>query len=225
MTETLSKIWRRSSAGRRLFFFCIFGLVAASCFAQSVVKKFEDAGGSGKVPYNFRIIDQTLMAGGYLLNPVKKNNSAEKVREYIRQLRELGARSVILLHVPLKDAFTDQLARLCSEEHVDLVKMRMNSQQVPDEKQTAMIMDRIASGAYIHCMWGCDRTGAIIARYLRHKHGFSGRQAFEAIIGGGTHAGPLGGFKKVPGNLNLLQYFWPEVASEAPEILAVYQPR
>lgn len=175
------------------------------------------------MPFNFRVIDNTLLAGGYLFNPVNKQNQPEKVREYLRLLKEMGAKSLLLLHVPLKDPLTDQLAHLCREENVALVKMRMNSQQVPDERQTTMIMDLIASGTYVHCMWGCDRTGAVIARYLRQKRGFSGREAFNAIIGGGTHAGLLGGFKKVPANLNLLLYFWPEVASEAPEISAEYQ--
>lgn len=199
---------------------CVFHF--ACCQAQSTVVKYADATGSGQVPYNFRVIDNSLLAGGYLFNPVKKNNSDEKVAEYLRLLKKMGATSLLLLHVPLRDSFTDRLAEIAKHEKIQLVKMRMNAEQVPNSTQTSEIMQLIASGTYVHCMWGCDRTGAIIASYLRHRHGYSGKQAFEAIIGGGSHAGPLGGFKRVPGNLNLLLYFWPEVGKEAPEILAEY---
>jgi len=219
---------------RRLFFqrrFLVFLLVwlvwhiFPALSAESHAEKFSDAGGSGAVPYNFRIIDGRLMAGGYLFNPVSKSNDDARVRDYLRFLRAKGANSVILLHVPLKDIFTDRLASLCQQENMQLVKMRMNSEQVPDAAQTENLMQLIASGSYVHCMWGCDRTGAIIARYLRHQHDYTGRQAFAAIVGGGTHAGPLGGFKRTPANLNLLLYFWPEVASEAPEILSEYKKK
>ncbi len=201
---------------------CLF--VSLCCSAQSTSVKYPDSGGSGSVPYNFRAVDGSLLAGGYLFNPVKKNNSDAKVSEYVRLLKKMGAHSLLLLHVPLKDAFTDRLSEICRQEQIPLVKMRMNAAEIPDQKQTDQIMKLIASGTYVHCMWGCDRTGAIIARYLRNRHGYSGKKAFEAIIGGGSHAGPLGGFKKVPGNLSLLLYFWPEVGREAPEILAEYQP-
>ncbi len=222
MTVFFKYIWRHSFWERRLVFFLIL-LSQGLCLAQSTVVKYDNAGGSGPVPYNFRVIDGRLMAGGYLFNPVKKHNSDQKVTEYLRLLKKMGATSLLLLHVPLKDSFTDRLAGLCRQENLELVKMRMNSTQVPDKAQTACILEKIASGTYVHCMWGCDRTGAIIARYLRAKHGYSGRRAFDAIVGGGTHAGPLGGFKRVSGNLNLLLYFWPEVGIEAPEILKEYQ--
>ena len=220
---------RRSLCGRRIVFllFLVVLLPATGEYklpenADSSSIKFDDAGGSGKYPYNSRIIDGRLLAGGYLFNPVNKSNSSEKVREFLRLLRSLGARSVILLHVPLKDSFTDQLQQLCDEEQIELFRQRMNDREVPDAKQFKKMLELINAGAYVHCMWGCDRTGAIIARYLRHTHAYTGRQAFEAVIGGGTHAGPLGGFKKVPGNRNLLLYFWPEVAIEAPEVFRLY---
>jgi len=224
----LNGSYRRLCFQRRFLvfvFFCLVWPIHSLMSAGSHVEKFSDAGGSGAVPYNFRIIDGRLMAGGYLFNPVKKSNEDAKVRDYLRFLKEKGADSVILLHVPLKDTFTDRLASLCRSENIQLVKMRMNSEQIPDAAQTKKLLQLIASGTYVHCMWGCDRTGAIIARYLRQQHNYTGRQAFEAIIGGGSHAGPLGGFKRTPANLNLLVYFWPEVASEAPEILAEYQKK
>lgn len=228
--QALFELLRRSLCGRRivLLLFFVFVMQSVICEpnaperADSQSIKFDDAGGSGKYPYNSRIIDGRLLAGGYLFNPVNKSNSPEKVREFLRLLRELGASSLILLHVPLNDVFTDQLQKLCDEEQIELFKLRMNDHEVPDEEQFKKTLELIKAGTYVHCMWGCDRTGAIIAKYLRHMHAYTGRHAFDAVVFGGTHAGPLGGFKKAPGNRNLLLYFWPEVAEEAPEIFKLY---
>ena len=186
--------------------------------AKSVCVKQEDVNGSGKYPYNFRLIDNCLAAGGSLFNPVSKLNSDEKVCEYIRFLKNLGINSLMLLHVPLKtDSLTARLEACCKKEGMELIKMRMNAEQLPTNEQTEFLMNAIASGSYVHCMWGCDRTGAIIGKYLRTK-GYSGEQALEAIVNKGSHAGKLGGFKRKSGNKNLLLYFWPEVEKENPEI-------
>ena len=184
---------------------------------ESICEKQEDVGGSGVYPYNYRLIDNCLAAGGSLFNPVSKSNSDDKVCEYIRFLKKNGINSLMLLHVPLKDSLTPRLEQCCQKEGMELIKMRMNAEQLPNEEQTKYLMDAIASGSYVHCMWGCDRTGAIIGKYLRTK-GYSGREALDAIVNKGTHAGKLGGFKRKSGNKNLLLYFWPEVKLEAPEI-------
>lgn len=211
---------------QRCFIFCrrlcfLFFLVCfANClFAgeKSNCQKFDDVNGSGRYPYNYRLIDGKLAAGGSLFNPVSKNNSDEKVAEYLKYLKNAGITSLILLHVPLKDTFTPRLEQICQREGIELIKMRMNAEQVPDEKQTEFLMNTIASGSYAHCMWGCDRTGAIIGKYLRTR-GYTGKEALDAICNGGTHAGKLGGFKRKSGNKNLLLYFWPEVASESPAV-------
>ena len=184
---------------------------------ESICEKQEDVGGSGVYPYNYRLIDNCLAAGGSLFNPVSKSNSDDKVCEYIRFLKKNGINSLMLLHVPLKDSLTPRLEQCCQKEGMELIKMRMNAEQLPNEEQTKYLMDAIASGSYVHCMWGCDRTGAIIGKYLRTK-GYSGREALDAMVNIGTHVGKLGGFKRKSGNKNLLLYFWPEVKLEAPEI-------
>ncbi len=188
----------------------------------SVCEKQEDVNGSGKYPYNFRLIDNCLAAGGSLFNPVSKLNSDEKVCEYIRLLKNLGINSLMLLHVPLKtDSLTARLEACCQKEGMELIKMRMNAEQLPTDEQTVYLMNAIASGSYVHCMWGCDRTGAIIGKYLRTK-GYSGKEALDAIVNKGSHAGRLGGFKRKSGNKNLLLYFWPEVEEENPEIYSEF---
>lgn len=205
-----------------LFSFCFDSNVFAEIFQEpqkieSICEKQDDVGGSGVYPYNYRLIDNCLAAGGSLFNPVSKSNSDDKVCEYIRLLKKNGISSLMLLHVPLKDSLTPRLEQCCQKEGMKLIKMRMNAEQLPNEEQTKHLMEAIAFGSYVHCMWGCDRTGAIIGKYLRTK-GYSGREALEAIVNNGTHAGKLGGFKRKSGNKNLLLYFWPEVKVEAPEI-------
>ena len=94
---------------------------------DSICIKEEDVNGSGQYPYNFRLIDNCLAAGGSLFNPVSKSNTDEKVCDYIRYLKKIGISSLMLLHVPLKkDLLTSRLEDCCKKEGIELIKMRMN---------------------------------------------------------------------------------------------------
>jgi|GEM_PF-862601 len=179
-------------------------------------------GGDDK-PYNFRSIDGKLFAGGSLLNPLPPKNSLEKVTRILRYLKKLGVKSIIALHVPISD--NDELAileKICNQEGLTLIKNRMNAAEVPNASQTDAILTAIDKGAYVHCQWGCDRTGGIIAKYLRVRKGYTGEQAWKAIIPDGTHSGPISGFKKKIGNKNLVLYFWPEVVNENRDVCEIY---
>jgi hypothetical protein len=170
------------------------------------------------------MIDRTFFAGGFLFNPVTKANSDKKVEEFLLKLKDFGVKHIVLLHVPLKsDRFQELLAKKCKKLALNFIKCRMNSVTVPTEAQTKVIFEAISEGAYIHCMWGCDRTGAIIGKYLTEKKAFTPLKAWKAIIKNGSHAGKLGGFKKIPGNRNLLLYFWPGVGKESPEVFKFYK--
>jgi len=135
----------------------------------------------------------------------------------------MGVKTVITLHVPSgTDRKNRVLERLCHEEGLVWLPCRMTGEQVPDAKQTAALLSAIDAGAYVHCQWGCDRTGAVIAKYLRVRHGWSGIDAWKAVISGGSHAGPIGGFKQKPQYSLLVRYFWPEVTSESPDACKIY---
>ncbi|HEY9070113.1 MAG TPA: hypothetical protein VIV61_07630, partial [Candidatus Ozemobacteraceae bacterium] len=158
-----------------------------------------DARGDGPRPYNFRVIDDHLFAGGTLFHPVTGANPDALVRRYLRELKGMGAKTVITLHVPSgRDRQLERLRRLCREEGLAWLPCRMTAEQVPDASQTARLLGAIDGGAYVHCQWGCDRTGAVIAKYLRERHGWSGIDAWKAVIANGSHAGPIGGFKQKP---------------------------
>jgi hypothetical protein len=198
-------------------------LQAADESEKSYCTKWSDAGGSGAVPYNFRSIDGKLFAGGNLFNPVSHANPPEKIREYLRFLKQQGAVSVIALHVP--GAGSEELRlleELSGEEGLKFRRRRMTAYIVPTASETEFLMQDIREGAYIHCMWGADRTGAVIAKYLRLFRGYSGEEAWKAVINGGSHAGPLGGLKQKPEYKNLVLYFWPEVVEENPTICRIY---
>lgn len=219
----------------RMFRFLVIGVLVLSLVlpasAQgnatgSVCIKGEAAQskGSGPLPYNFRAIDGRLFAGGTLFNPETWANDEPLVRRYVRDLRGRGVKTIITLHVPSgSDRFNDALRRICREEGLRWLPRRMTAEQVPDDRQTAELLAAIDAGAYVHCQWGCDRTGAMIAKYLRARCGWSGLDAWKAVVGGGSHAGPIGGFKKKPSYALLVTWFWPEVTRESPEICDIYR--
>ncbi len=186
--------------------------------------KFDDVKGSGKYPYNFRVIDNKLFAGGNLFNPVTLKNSPERVKKYLMLLKLIGARNIVALNVPLNHGRELKLIKeFCVELNINFYACRMNSETVPDDTQTETIMRMIDEGAYIHCNWGCDRTGAIIARYLVARRGYNGEEAFNAVISKGSHSGLLGGLKQTPTYKKLVLYFWPDIAAQNPETASRYE--
>jgi protein-tyrosine phosphatase len=186
--------------------------------------KFDDVKGSGKYPYNFRVIDNKLFAGGNLFNPVTLSNSAERVKKYLMLLKVIGAKNIIALNVPAtQNRELKMVKQLCAELGLNFYACRMNSETVPDDKQTVTLMRLIDEGAYVHCNWGCDRTGAVIAKYLVLKKGYSGEEAFKAVISKGSHSGSLGGLKQTPTYKKLVLYFWPEIAEQNPNAADKYR--
>ena len=186
--------------------------------------KFDDVRGSGKYPYNFRVIDNKLFAGGNLFNPVTLSNSTERVKKYLMLLKIIGAKNIIALNVPAVQSRENRIVKeLCAELGLNFYTCRMNSETVPDDEQTDTLMRLIDEGAYVHCNWGCDRTGTIIAKYLILKKGYSGEEAFKAVISKGSHSGSLGGLKQTPTYKKLVLYFWPEIAEQDPKAAGKYR--
>lgn len=219
--------------GFRVLAFCALFLVPCHCSVAletiaatgsvCVRAELKCARGSGALPYNFRAIDGRLFAGGTLFNPETGSNDGALVRRYVRDLRARGVKTVITLHVPAgADRNGKILDKICREEGVRWLPRRMTAEQVPDDRQTAEMLAAIDAGAYVHCQWGCDRTGAVIAKYLRARRGWKGIDAWKAVISGGSHAGPIGGFKQKPSYALLVTWFWPEVTEESPEACALY---
>jgi len=210
---------------KKIFTLFIIILLTSFCFGEekSICVKMDNVGGSCKYPYNFRCIDNKLFAGGNLFCPPNLDNSNEKVKDYIKFLKSLGVKNFIILNVPTNNSAKNSiLKKLIQEEGLNYYECSMNAEKVPTQEQTLKIMDLIENKAYVHCMWGADRTGAIIAKYLCLKKGYSGFEAWKAIIQGGSHAGKMGGFKKDPNYQKLVLYFWSNVLKENKEVCKIY---
>ena len=207
---------------------CIILLILLLClincklFSQEICRNFSDNLGSGKYPYNFRVIDDKLFAGGNLFNPVGHLNSHEKVYEFIKLLKSMGVTSIILLNVPSDKKESSFIKKISQKEGLKYFECPMSYEKVPDKTQTEQIMKLIEGRAYVHCNWGADRTGAIIAKYLRLKKNYSGYDAWRSVIKGGSCAGTIGGLKQKPDYKNLVLYFWPEIVYENEQVCGIY---
>jgi len=187
-----------------------------SIAATSVCEKFPAKliGGTGPLPYNYRIIDGHIHAGGHPLNPNGFMNTDKQVLSILNYLKSKGV--VWIIDLENTKGIQGIYSALIEKAKMKRLHIPMSSSKVPTEEEWKNMKELMKGKVYIHCKWGADRTGAVIARYLVEEKGYSVREAFNAVIGGGSHAGVLGGFKKDLYNKNLLKFFCkdPKLARE-----------
>jgi len=154
----------------------------------------KEVAGTGPYPYNFHIIDDHVYAGGHPLNPKTKfNNSDEQVLSILDYLKSLGVLTVINLENTR--SIQARYAKLLGSAGMKQLHIPLSSSHVPNKKEWKEITFALQQPVYIHCMWGADRTGAVVGRYLVEKYNFSSKEAYQAVISRGKYAGPLGGLK------------------------------
>ncbi|MFH2033142.1 MAG: hypothetical protein ABIJ26_00355 [Candidatus Margulisiibacteriota bacterium] len=147
------------------------------------------------LPYNYRVIDDHIHAGGHPLNPATKfGNTDQQVLDILEGLKDQGVYTVIDLENT--GHIQKRYSRLLEEAGMERIHIPMNSSKVPTEEEWQRILEAMKEPVYIHCKWGADRTGAVIGRYLVEIDGYSPDGAYRAVITGGAHAGPLGGLNK-----------------------------
>ena len=196
----VTKITRRS---RQTLLVCLIGLFISACpassiqYSQSSVVKFPtgEVRGQGPYPYNLRVIDHHIFAGGHPFNPTNglKNSGAE-VLAILKYLKGEGVKTIIDLENT--KSVSQMYSLLVKQEGFYFIHIPLSEMRVPDKNEWKSISTALSSPVYLHCYWGADRTGLIIAKYLMEKHGYSKEQALNAVMSGGTHAGYMGGMKK-----------------------------
>lgn len=196
-----------------LFLFLLAALQPEA--AMLGVEKFpaKDVNGEGPLPYNYRIIDGHIHVGGHPLNPARAlMNSDRGAKSILGYLSSKGVATIIDLENTIW--VQGRYKNLLEEAGIRRIHIPMHSSKVPNEKEWAEIKQAMKSPVYIHCKWGADRAGAIIAKYLVEEKGYAGKEAWLAVRSGGTHAGALGGLKKGKGYENLALFFWPEAVRD-----------
>ena len=174
-------------------------LIATAALAgSSVCVKFERSKvlGTGPLPYNYRIIDGRIHAGGHPLGPTNDlGNTDQQALSILDYLRSKGVVTVIdLENTGRIEARYERLLKIAG---LKLLHIPMSMTKVPDQTEWRRIRVAMEKPVYIHCKWGVDRTGAVIAKYLIEEKGYSIDEAIKAVEKNGSHAGVMGGIKKV----------------------------
>ncbi len=133
----------------------------------------------------------TGMAGLANLNRVTENlyRSAQPTAEgFITAQNTLGISTV----VNLRNEKNSDDAALARGTHLTLVRVQMSAWNAADEDnpKLALAIHAIRQGVsrgkvLVHCKYGADRTGAVIAAYRMVEQGWSADEAAAELTGGG----------------------------------------
>lgn len=191
-------------------FICVMILTGYAALAGSICQKYPSSQvkGTGPFPYNYRVIDGHIHAGGHPFNPSDDfGNSDEQALAILSYLKSRGVKTVIDLENTkrIRDRYKD----LLKTAGITRLHVPMSASKMPNESQWAQITEAMKGPVYIHCKWGADRTGAVIAKYLVEEKGYSPQDAYKAVISGGSHAGVMGGLKTTEHYTKLIRFFWP----------------
>jgi len=186
----------------------LFLCTTANAITNEVTKSpTREIYGKGPTPYNYRIIDENIHAGGHPLNPnTAFSNTDEQALAIIEHLKSQGVETFIDLEKTGR--IQKRYKRLLKEAEIKRIHVHMHAFKVPNDKEWEEIKEAFEKPVYLHCKWGADRTGSVIGRYLVEEKEYSPQRAYEAVISGGSHSGYLGGLKQSFPYRNLKHFIW-----------------
>lgn len=162
--------------------------------------------GTGPYPYNYRIIDGHIHAGGHPLNPTNAfSNTDAQVLSILNYLKSKHV--AVIIDFENTKRIQDRYQRLLNQAQIKRIHIPLNDTKLPNKKEWATILNAMKNPVYVHCRWGADRTGMVIGRYLVEEKHYLPKDAYDAVISGGTHAGVYGGLKKYYKNFRDFIYY------------------
>lgn len=107
----------------------------------------------------------------------------------IETLNQLGIRTIINLRLSTDTWLAEE--QEAAKNGINYINVPMNPLGRPTDEQVDTVLAIIESSqvpVFVHCEYGCDRTGTIVACYRIKRYGWTGKQALkEAKLFGMSH--------------------------------------